>query len=616
LGPPLIRTPTFLSDDAREWETVLNERTSADPRLQDLERNIEKDPAEAVHQLRLLIADEPLNVDAYRVLASAIAVEESRSGAAAGLTAAIRGMDYPLMRVSQALDADDLETAEVILRERLIQRPTDVFALVLMARFAKALAYNRESRQLLELAIEFEPEFTQARLDLAADRQRQNQPLEALIELDRLLAIDPHNSPALTMKASALGRAGQYSESIALYEQLLERSPRNPALWTDYGHVLKTVGRFDEGQRAMRTAVEITPSSGAAWWNLSNLKLARFSAEDLRMMEAAVTDADTAVEDRFHLHFALGKAIEDAGNYELAFRHYVEANKLRTKSLDYDPAGVTREVDTLIELFSGQFLRDREGWGCPSPDPIFILGMTRAGSTLLEQILASHSQIEGTMELPDAAAIARAAGYGEPDFGDRMAMLGPEGFRRMGEQYLSQTSVHRLKGRPFFIDKMPTNWFLVPLIHLMLPNAKIIDARRHPMACGFSNFKQHFALGQGFSYDLDWFARYYRDYVRLMAHVDRVLPGGVHRVIHEQLVTSPEEEIRKLLDYVGVPFEETCLRFYENERAVQTPSSEQVRRPLNPEALQQWRKFEPWLEPLRRALGPLGDMYPDLPGFD
>jgi tetratricopeptide (TPR) repeat protein len=571
-----------------------------------------EDAAEAVHQLRLLIADEPLNVDAYRTLAKAIAEEASRSGAKTTVTTIVPGMDYPLMRVSQALDAGDLESAETILRERLIQRPTDTMALLLMARFAKALGYSREARQLLALAVEFEPGSVQARLEFAAELHRQNQPLEALVQLDGLLEIDPRNSHALTMKASVLGRgAGRYSESIALYEQLIARSPRDAVLWTNYGHVLKTVGRFDEGQQAMREAVEISPASGLSWWNLSELKIARFSADDLRVMEASLNDADASIEDRYHLHFALGKAIEDAGEHEPAFRHYEQANRLRKQSLDYDPEVITREVDASVELFSEKFLRDRAGWGCPSPDPIFIVGLTRAGSTLIEQILASHSKIEGTRELPDAAAIARQAGRGEPGFPDRLAE--PEVVRSMGEQYLSQTRVHRPSGTPFFVDKMPTNWLLVPLIHLMLPNAKIIDARRHPMACGFSNFKQHYAFGQDFSYDLEWFARYYRDYVRLMQHVDEALPGRVHRVIHEQLVLDPESEVRKLLDYVGVPFEETCLRFHENDRAVHTPSAQQVRQPLNPAASQQWRKFEAWLEPLRVALGPLTDLYPAVP---
>jgi tetratricopeptide (TPR) repeat protein len=589
---------------------------TADPRLEELERKIAGDPAETVHQLRLLIADEPLNVPAYQVLAKAIAEQERGSGPKPAVTTIMQGLDYPLMRASQALESDDLETAERILRERLIQRPTDVLALVLMARFAKALGFSRESRLLLAFAVEIDPQSIPARTELAAELQRQNQPLEALAQLDKLLEIEPQNWLALVMRASVLGRgAERYAESIALYEQLLERSPRDPELWTNYGHVLKTVGRSDDGEQAMRKAVQIAPTSGLSWWNLSELKLARFSPEDLQVMEAAVGDAETSVSDRWHLHFALGKATEDAGDFERAFRHYEEGNRLRKRALDYEPDAITADIDAMIGFFTSQFFRDREGWGFAAADPIFIVGLTRAGSTLIEQILASHSEIEGTRELPDAAAIARQAGRGEAGFLNRLASFGPERFAAMGEQYVSQTRVHRVKDKPFFVDKMPTNWFIVPLIHLMLPNAKIIDARRHPMGCGFSNFKQHYAFGQEFSYDFEWFARYYRDYARLMQHVDEVLPGRVHRVIHEQLVVDPENEVRSLLDYIGVPFEEACLRFYENDRAVHTPSAQQVRQPLNPAAPQQWLKFEPWLQPLRAALGPLADLYPAVPDF-
>jgi tetratricopeptide (TPR) repeat protein len=409
---------------------------------------------------------------------------------------------------------------------------------------------------------------------------------------------------------------GSYAESLALYEQLVDETPHEPALWSNYGHVLKTIGRSDEGLRAMRRAVEIDPAYGSGWWHLSNLKIARFSAEDLRQMESAVLSPRISEESRFHLHFALGKALEDEGKYEAAFHHYKAGNDLRKRSLDYDPRDITNEVDQLCALFSPEFLREREGWGYPAEDPIFVLGMPRSGSTLVEQILASHSWIEGTMELSNLAAIAREEGRTEIDFLDRVARFSAEHFAELGNRYVEQTRVFRLEGKPRFIDKMPNNWLMAPLIHLMLPNARIIDARRHPMACGFSNYKQHYAFGQAFSYDLEWFGHYYADYVRLMAHMDRVLPGRVHRVIHEQLVLSPEDEIRALLDYVGVPFEGPCLRFYETDRAVKTPSSEQVRQPLNRRGLDQWRNFEPWLGPLRRSLGPVVDAYPQFPELD
>jgi tetratricopeptide (TPR) repeat protein len=593
----------------------LNERPSPDPRLDALGRKIAADPAVAVHELRLLVGKEPLNVGAYRLLAKAIAEEDRRSPAAGTVRSVMGGMDQALMRASGALAAQDLETAEVILRQRLVQRPTDVFALVLMARLARALAFSRQADQLLQLALEFQPDLVLARLDIAIELQRQNRHSEAVEQADAILQLDPGNEVALTLKADSLGRAARYGDSVALYEQLLERSPHEAGLWTSYGHVLKTMGRFDDGHRAMRTAVEIAPTSGEAWWNLSNLKVAQFSEEDLRTMERAVEDPALSVENRLQLHFALGKAMEDRREYEIAFRHYDEGNRLRRPSLDYDPEDVTAEVTGLRQLFTETFFRERSGYGSAANEVIFILGMPRAGSTLVEQILASHSRIEGTMELSDISAVARDAGRGETDFLDRLAKFGRQKFGEMGDEYMRRARPHRVHNRPLFTDKMPNNWLLVPFIHLILPNAKIIDARRHPMACGFSNYKQHYALGQAFSYDLEWFGRYYSDYVRLMDHIDRVLPGRVYRLIHEELVLNPEQEIRKLLDYVGVPFEDSCLRFHENSRAVRTPSSEQVRQPLNRAALDHWRAFERWLEPLRRVLGPVAELYPDVPDF-
>jgi tetratricopeptide (TPR) repeat protein len=394
----------------------LNERPSPDPRLEALERKIETNPTAAVHELRLLIADEPLNVAAYRILAKAIAEDDRRSPTAGGVHTVVREMDYALTRASNALAASDLETAEVILRERLVQRPTDLVALVLMARFARALAHPAEADQLLELALEFEPDFLLARLDIATELQRQNRPSEAIAQIDRILELDPANDPALILKADALERAARYPESIALYERMIERMPREPGLWTSYGHVLKTVGRFDEGHRAMRTAIKIAPSSGEAWWNLSNLKVAQVSPEVQRSMEEGIEDPATSLEDRFQLHFALGKAREDRFEYERAFRHYDAGNRLRKRSLDYDPDEVTDEVTELRERFTETFFREHSGYGSVADEVIFILGMPRAGSSLVEQILASHSRIEGTMELSDVWSIAREAGRGDSDF--------------------------------------------------------------------------------------------------------------------------------------------------------------------------------------------------------
>jgi hypothetical protein len=372
------------------------------------------------------------------------------------------------------------------------------------------------------------------------------------------------------------------------------------------------MGRSEDGVEAMRKAVAFGPTNGEAWWNLSNLKTFEFSDEDVATMTAALA-SDVSNEDRFHLHFALGKAFEDRGEAAAAFKHYSKGNALRRRDLVHDPRDIAAEVSGSVRTYE-QALFDRlAGAGAPDADPIVVVGMPRAGSTLVEQILASHSAIEGTMELPDIALIARGLGRGEPGYFHRLGSVNAEELREFGLQYLRSTRAHRVEGRPRFVDKMPNNWLFVPLIHLVLPNAKIIDIRRHPLANGWSNFKQHFARGQAFSYDLEWFGRYYADYVRMMAHVDEVLPGRVHRVTYEELVEHPESEIPRLFDYLELPFEPACLEFHRTERAVRTPSSEQVRQPIYRDATAEWHRYENFLDPLKDALGAVLPAYPNAP---
>jgi hypothetical protein len=351
----------------------------------------------------------------------------------------------------------------------------------------------------------------------------------------------------------------------------------------------------------------LRPTLGEAWWSLANLKTVKFGEDDVAAMEAALA-SDVGDDDRLHLEFALGKACHDAGDVEQAFRHYAAGNAIRLEQQPYSPEKLSQTVDRLIERFTPEAFAERGG-GCTAPDPIFIVGMPRAGSTLIEQILSSHSQVEGTSELPDLPALANRLGR----YPAAVLALSEEERRELGREYLQRASVQRRSDRPFFIDKLPNNWLYVPFIQLILPNAKIIDARRHPMACCVANFRQHFARGQAFTYDLDHVGRYYADYVRLMAHVDEVLPGRVHRVIYERMVDDTEAEVRALLAYCGLDFEAACLEFYKTERAVRTASSEQVRQPIYREATEEWRAYEPFLEPLRAALGPVVATYPDPP---
>jgi tetratricopeptide (TPR) repeat protein len=526
--------------------------------------------------------------------------------------------DPRLMQAGLALVEGQLAVAERLLRAHLRERPTEIAAIRMMAELAGRLGRYADAEALLRRALELAPGFTAARANLATILYRQNRPAEAIELLDSLLDGEPANPAHQNLKAAALGRIGGYEEAIALYAQVLSRFPDQPKVWMSYGHVLKTVGRQGESIAAYRQALAAAPALGEAWWSLANLKTVTLDEDDVAAMAAALTAPGLCDDDRLHLHFALGKALEDRGEAERAFAHYAEGNRLRRSAIRYDPDETERRVERGIALFTPDFFAARERQGCAAPDPIFILGMPRAGSTLVEQILASHSRVEGTMELPDVQALAhrfdgRSPGSGALPYPESLAELSAAQLIALGAEYVERTRIQRKTGRPLFIDKMPNNWIHVGFIQLILPQAKIIDARRHPLACTFSNFKQHFARGQGFTYDQVELGRYYRAYVRLMRHFDEVLPGRVHRVIYERMIEDPEAETRSLLDHVGLPFEPACLRPHENERAVRTASSEQVRRPINREGLDRWRPFEPWLGPLKEALGPVLEAYPEAP---
>ena len=572
-------------------------------------RLLRGDAGSAAAQAREILAASPGNADAYRLLGAALRRTGDDEGAERAELDAISASihDPELMRAAEALVGNDLAVAEHILRPHLKAKPTDVAAIRMMAELAARLGRYQDSENLLRRALELAPAFGPARANLATVLYRQNRPSEAIAELDRLRGLDGDAHQSL--KAAALGRIGGYEEAIGIYEAVLARFPGQAKVWMSYGHVLKTVGRQGDSVAAYRRAIAAAPGLGEAWWSLANLKTIRFDDEDIAAMTGALAGRGLSEEDRFHLHFALGKALEDRGEAEASFGHYAEGNRLRHAGLDYDPGEVSAHVRRSIALFTPEFFAAREGQGCPAPDPIFILGMPRAGSTLIEQILASHAEVEGTMELPDIPALAKRLGGRRlkadvSAYPDCLAELGAEELRALGEEYLEGTRIQRKTGRPFFIDKMPNNWAHAGLIRLILPNARIIDARRHPLACCFSNFKQHFARGQAFSYDLADLGAYYRDYAALMAHFDAVQPGRVHRVGHEALVDDPEGGIRRLLDLLGLPFDPACLAFHENERAVRTASSEQVRRPINREGIDAWRAYEPWLGPLKDALGP------------
>ena len=512
-----------------------------------------------------------------------------------------------LVEAALALNENRLDVAERLLKPHLKENPFDVRAIRMLAELAARIGRMKDAETLLRRALELAPNFNPARANLALVLGRSGRPAEALELLEPVFEAEPDAIGHMNLKAATLGRLGDFGEAIEIYEAVLTRTPRQPLVWLSYGHMLKTVGRQKEGIDAYRKAIELKPELGEAWWSLANLKTIHFGEADIAAMTSALDTPGLSDQDRLHLDFALGKAMHDAGKPDEAFAFYASGNALRRKQHPFDIGQLSRRVDRSIEAFTSELLSSRGG--SDAADPIFIVGMPRAGSTLVEQILSSHSLVEGTGELPDLPAIAGEGG----DYVSRAAKMTAEERRRAGEGYLKRAAVQRRTDRPFFIDKLPNNWMFVSFIQLILPNAKIIDARRHPLGCCFSNFRQHFARGQDFTYHLGDLGLYYSDYVRLMAHVDAVMPGRVHRVIYERMVDDTETEIRALLGYCGLDFEEACLAFHETERAVRTASSEQVRQPIYRDATDEWRRYDRHLWPLKQALGPVLEAYPHVP---
>ena len=567
---------------------------------------------QAIAALRRALQLQPSSVDGWRLLADYLDAEGDPAAADEARARHIKAAthDPRLREAAAALVDNNLPLADMRLHAHLAAYPTDVAALRMLAEVAGRLRRYSDALQLLERCLELAPSFDAARHNYAVVLNRMAKPAVALPHLERLLASDPNNPSYLNLKAAVLANLGEYAGSIDVYRTVLGRFPRQPKIWMSYAHALKTARRQDESIAAYRRAIEMDPTLGEAYWSLANLKTFKFTQADVAAIRAALRRPDLSADDRLHFEFSLGKALEDDAAYEESFACYARGNAARKQQHPYSADENTRFVEGSKRLFTADFFSSRGSAGAPSSDPIFIVGLPRAGSTLIEQILASHSLIEGTVELPDIPQIAReladrGGSRHESSFFEAVAALDARDLREYGERYLLSTRVHRKTKAPFFVDKMPNNCLYVGLIHLILPNAKIIDARRHPLGCCFSAFKQHFARGQSFTYDLRDLGRYYRDYVDLMAHFDVVLPGKVHRVHYEAMVQNTETEVRRLLEFCGLPFEEQCLRFYENERPVRTASSEQVRQPIFTEGMNHWRKFEPWLGPLKDSLGSL-----------
>jgi tetratricopeptide (TPR) repeat protein len=521
---------------------------------------------------------------------------------AAGHIATLAGMPPEIVTASGMFADGEIHEAERIVRQYLLTHGNHIEGMRLLARIGLKLDVLVDAELLLESVLILAPDYHAARYDYALALLGRHKHVRAMEELDRLLKIDPENRAYRTTRATAGVGIGDCGHALQIYRELLTGTPRAAELYLSIAHAQKTLGLQQDAIESYRTAAACRPAYGDAYWSLANLKTYRFPDTEFAAMRAAEDAAATPLEDRYHLCFALGKALEDRGEFAESFRYYERGNALKKSQLTFKIESIERNARLQASVCTAEYFASRQGVGCDRSDPIFIVGLPRAGSTLLEQILASHSKVEGTTELADIPRLVQQlSNESKLLYPGVLADLAPERFKRLGEQYIADTQAYR-SGKPFFIDKMPNNFRHIGLIHLILPNAKIIDARREPMACCFSNFKQLFASGQEFTYSIDDIARYYRCYVDLMRHWDAVLPGKILRVQHEDVVGDLEGSVRRILDFCGFEFEPKCLEFYKTERSVRTASSEQVRQPIFKEGLDQWRRYEPWLGPLRTAL--------------
>jgi tetratricopeptide (TPR) repeat protein len=548
--------------------------------------------------------------------------EHENAAMAAAHVATLKRLPPEVVTATALFSDGDLAPAEAVIRAYLLKHGDQVEAMRLLARIGIERQVFDDAEVLLEAVLKLAPEYHAARHDYARALLERHKHLRAREELESLLQLEPQNRQYRTLYATACVGLGEHEKSVAMYRDLLDEMPDAADLRLSLAHSLKTLGRRQEAIEAYRAVAAARNDYGDAYWSLANLKTYRFTSEEIDRMRAAEAAPGTGPADHFHLCFALGKAFEDAGDYAQSFHYYEHGNALKRRGSRYRPEIIERNTRRQIEVCTREFFDSRRGAGVADRDPIFIVGLPRSGSTLIEQILASHSRVEGTQELADIPRIVLELQGQQPDLDNPrypgvLRRLDPGEFRRLGEKYLRDTRIYRTGAAagsggaadtgaarmPHFIDKMPNNFRHIGLIHLMLPNARIIDARREPLACCFSNLKQLFAAGQEFTYSIEDIARYYRTYLDLMAHWDVALPGKVLRVEHEAVVDDLEGSVRRILRHCELEFEPGCVEFHRNERSVRTASSEQVRQPIFRDGLDQWRRFEPWLQPLKDALG-------------
>lgn len=566
--------------------------------------------------LQRAVGIEPGLPASWKLMAELFLVDEDEASATEAFNQHLlaSSVEPNLVRALKLFGAGKIGQAEQLCRKFLYDNPTDVTAIRLLAEIGMKAGVYSDAEKLLERCLELAPDFSMARLSYARVLERREKLELALVQVEQLLEEEPDKFTLLVLKGAILTKMGDYERALPLYEFLLSRFPARPKISLYYGHALKTVGKQQQAIEAYRQAISLQPGFGDAWWSLGNLKTFRFDDDDIEAMRAEISKKPSGMDDFLNLCFALGKALEGNERYDESFYYYQLGNGIKQKASGYDADDTAQAVRRLkavcdIELFSAA-----EGQGYQTPDPIFVVGLPRSGSTLLEQILASHSQVDGTKELGFILAIVRSLGGKKKKsdisrYPEILTDLNASQLNDLGQEYMERSRIHRGTA-PFFVDKMPNNFMHVGLIHMILPNAKIIDARRHPMASCFSGYTQHFARGQSFTYGLTNIGRYYRDYVDLMDHWDEVLPGKVLRVQYEDMVADTETHVRRMLRHCKLDFEESCLQFHKTERAVQTASSEQVRQPIYKGALEHWRNYEAHLDELKQALGPVLNRYP------
>ncbi len=525
---------------------------------------------------------------------------------AAAHVATLNKLPIEIVTATTLFSDGDLALAERVVRDYLLKNGNHVEAMRLLARIGLAQDAPDDAEQLLEAVLVLAPDYQAARYDYARALLQRHKHLQAVQELENLLRVEPNNRMYKTTFATAKVGLGEHERALNIYRELLVDAPQAADIHLSIAHSLKTMGRPKEAVDAYHAAMLARPSYGDAYWSLANLKTYRFSNDEIERMRSQVAADILQSEDRYHLCFALGKALEDRADFAESYQYYERGNALKKSEIYYRPEPIERNARLQIEVCTRQFFDNRHAVGFASNAPIFIVGLPRSGSTLIEQILASHSEVEGTMELADIARLVqglqgREVNAANPRYPIIMTDMLADEFFQIGKKYINDTRIYRTN-KPFFVDKMPNNFRHIGLIHLMLPNAKIIDARREAMACCFSNFKQLFASGQEFTYSIDDIARYYGSYLELMEHWNSVLPGKILRVQHEDLVDDLEGNVRRLLEFCDLEFEPACLEFYKTERSIRTASSEQVRKPISREGIDQWRNFEPWLGPLKVAL--------------